>query len=99
MEKSEFHVLIKHYSLFGHVSTQFKGIFATWIHYFTPERKIQSQMWTGPGETLFFPWFCFNNEKLNSTGCKKFSNQRTDSILFIRIDIRWYSLRVVTYLR
>ena len=55
-------------------------------------------MWTGPDETRFFPWFCFNNGKLNSTGCKKFSNQRTDLKLCIRTDIRWYSLRVVTYL-
>ena len=49
----------------------------TWIHYYTPETKNQSKMWTGPGETRFFPWFCFDNEKLNSTGCKKLSNQRT----------------------
>ena len=56
-------------------------------------------MWTGPGETRFFPWFCLNNEKLNSNGCKKFSNQRTDLKLCIRADIRWYSLRMVTYLR
>ena len=56
-------------------------------------------MWTGPGETCFFPLFCFKNEKLNSTGCKKFSNQRTDLKLCIRTYIRWYSLRVVTYLR
>ena len=53
----------------------------------------------GPGETRFFPWFCFNNEKLNSTGCKKISNQRTDLKLCIRTDIKWYSLTVVTYLR
>ena len=46
-----------------------------------------------------FPWFCFINEKLNSTGCKKFSNQRTDLKLSISTDIRWYSLRVVTYLQ
>ena len=56
-------------------------------------------MWTGPGETRVVPWFCFNNEKLNSTGCEKFSNQRNDLKLCIRTDIRWYSLRVVTYLR
>ena len=37
----------------------------TWIHYFTPETKNQSKMLTGPGEIRFFPWFCFNNEKLN----------------------------------
>ena len=34
----------------------------TWIHYYTPETKNHSKMWTGPGETRFFPWFCFNNE-------------------------------------
>ena len=50
----------------------------TWIHYYTPETKNQSKMWTRPGDTCFFSWFCFINEKLNSTGCKKISNQRTD---------------------
>ena len=46
-----------------------------------------------------FLWFCFSNEKLNSPGCKKFSNQRTNLKLCIRTYMRWYSLRVVTYLR
>ena len=74
-------------------------VYETWIPYYTPETKNQSKMWTGPGETCFFPWFCFNNEKLNSTGCKQFSNQPTDLQLCIHTDIRWYSFRVVTYLR
>ena len=60
----------------------------TWIHYYTPETKNQSKMWNGPGETRSFPWFSFNNEKLNSTGCGKFSNERTDLKLSIRTDIR-----------
>ena len=46
-----------------------------------------------------FSCFCCNNEKLNSTGCNKFSNQLTNLKLCIRTDIRWYSLRIVTYLR
>ena len=71
----------------------------TWIHYYTPETKNQSKMWTGPGETCFFPWFCFNNEKLNSTDYNKFCNERTDLKLCMCTDIRWYSLKVVTYLR
>ena len=71
----------------------------TRIHYYTPETKNQSKLLTGPGETRFSSWFCFNNEKLNSTGYKKFSNQRTHLKLCIRADIRWYYLRVVTYLR
>ena len=33
----------------------------TWIHYYTPETKNQSKMWTGSGEASFFPRFCFNN--------------------------------------
>ena len=37
MEKSEFRVLIKYYK--------------TWTHYYTPETKNQSEMWTGPGES------------------------------------------------
>ena len=71
----------------------------TWIHYHTPEKTNQSKMWTGRGETRFFPLFCFNNKKLNFTVCKQFYNQRTDLKLCIRTDIRWYSLRVVSYLR
>ena len=71
----------------------------TWIHYYMPETENQSKMWTGPGETRFFPRFCFNNEKLNSTGCKKFSNQPVGLKLCIQTDIRWYSVKVVTYSR
>ena len=43
----------------------------TWIHYYTQETKNQSKMCTGPGETRFFPWFCFNNEKLISCACAR----------------------------
>ena len=64
-----------------------------------PETKNQSKIWTGPGETRFFPWFCFNNEKLNSTDCKKISNQCTDLKLCILTNIKWHSLRIVRYLR
>ena len=59
----------------------------TWIHYYTPETKNESKMRTGPGETRYFPWFCFNNGKLNSTDCKQFSKKRTDLKLYIRTDI------------
>ena len=74
----------------------------TWIHYHMPERKNHLKMWTEPGKTRFFPWFCFNNSKfnkLNPTDCKKISNQHTDLKLCIRTHIRWDSLRIVTYLR
>ena len=28
-----------------------------WIHYYTPETKNQSKMWTESGEIRLFPWF------------------------------------------
>ena len=60
---------------------------------------LRLRMCTGPGKTHFPPWFCFNNDKLNTTDYKKFSNPRINLNPCIRTDIRWYSFRVVTYLR